>query len=304
MRPLYARHAAMVAAILALSVTALGQAGRPGQPRPGLMGPGQMLGGGPFMPSVTPMDPALGKLTMQIMALRQLHDAGFAAKDLATAVPVLKEMETGEKALRERSEKALQRELQALLAAGPDDNPPRGSGEALQEAGMEHQRNTSRQWERLTEAIGDRKVDCLRRLLGAAPPPGWFPNMPGVGPGMGIGPGTPGGGPDPRGGQGAPPRGPEPEPGNMPMADFASADEWPGPMPEAQAPQGPAPPLQGRRRPGQGGQGGPQPPGFFPGQTGFPGGPGNMPFMQPIGPRLSLGELVDLMEQKLAAMRK
>jgi hypothetical protein len=42
---------------------------------------------------------------------------------------------------------------------------------------------------------------------------------------------------------------------------------------------------------------------MFPGQ-----GPGfvmgNMPMMQPIGPRLTLAELAELMEQKLAAMRK
>jgi hypothetical protein len=264
-----------------------------------------------LFPSPNPMDPVLGKLTVRIMALREIHEAGFTAKDVAATTPILKEMRESEKALQTKSEAILEQEAKALLAAGAEDDPPKSSGPAMEEAGKAHQQKMARAWERLTDSIGERKVGCLHRLLGVGGPMPMMPmGMPGQ-PGMhgpanprGGRPGVPGAGP---GGPAGPPQerfgpgdGAGPGPGLGPL--FLGEDTQFMPPPE----QGQAgPPLMQRgRRAGQG-PGTPQggQPGMFPGQ-----GPGfvmgNMPMMQPIGPRLTLAELAELMEQKLAAMRK
>ena len=313
------RTLAVLIGLAAAAASAAGQVGPQGPGRPRAQaGPGPGMFGPALFPNPNPMDPVLGKLTMRIMALREIHGAGFTAKDVAAATPILKEMRDSEKALQTKTEGVLEQEVKALLAAGAEDDPPKSSGPAMEEASKAHQQKMGRAWERLTEAIGERKVGCLQRLLGMGGPMPMMPfGMPG-GPGMqvpgggrGVRPGMPGGGPGMPGGGPGGPGGPPTEPfgqddgmGPAPEQDpaFIGGEAQIGPSP-GQGPAGP-PAMQRGRRAGQG-PGGPQggQPGMFPGQ-----GPGfvmgNLPMMQPIGPRLTLSELAELMEQKLAAMRK
>jgi hypothetical protein len=258
--------------------------------------------------------PELGGVTAQIMALRELHAARYSAKDVGAALEVVRQMREAEKALHAKSDQVLAAEKKALLAAGPDDDVPRGAGEAMREAAEAHRDKIERLWARLTDAIGERKAGVLRGLLGERfpmmGPGGMMPGQPPMGPmgpgaGPGMRPGGPGAGPGP---------GPDgPPPGGV----FESAFDPGAPEPGGQVggpPEGmpggrgrPQPGMGGRQqRFGPGGQGpaggmmnrgpGMQPPGM--------GGMMSPPPMMAMGPRLSLADVVELLEQKLAAMRK
>lgn len=243
------------------------------------------------------MDPVLGKLTLEIMALRQVQEAAFTAKDVETTVNVLREMAASERQLQEKAEQALRAEAKTLLAAGPGEDPPRTSVGVMGEATQEHMRRIEALMGRLTEAIGERKAETVRRLLGMVPPL--------LGPGMPPGPGgfAPGPGPQPpRGGEpGAPQHFDhhQPQRGGEPGV--------PPPFGPVQPPQPGGPGKRGGRGPGVGPGmpwgGGPLEQG--PGAAGMPGmGPQGMDIMQLVGPRMSLTELLDLMERKLSAMKK
>ncbi len=321
--------AALSAALVATSVAAVAQAQRRGPGPQG--GPPQGRAGrqapGPGMPMLQPgraMQPEMAAKIAQVMALRELHAARFSAKDISAALPVLREMHEAEQALQEKSLQALEREKQALLLAGPDDEPPAGSADAMREAAENHRAKMERLYAKLGEAIGEPKANAIRRLLGVAMGPmnmmpGGGPGFPGQ-PGMGMGPGMPQGpGMPPPGGPGPGP-GPDPR-GGHPESEFDVADAPAYPMfdgqggpgdlePSFQGPQGPqGPPAGGMVRPQRGNRqgpggpalpGGPGAPGMFPGMGGMMG----MPPMMGLGPRLTLPELIELLEQKQAAMRK
>ncbi|MBM3493634.1 MAG: hypothetical protein FJX72_04825 [Armatimonadetes bacterium] len=266
---------------------------------PGMFQPGQMFQPGHMM------QPELAAKTAQIMALREIHSARFTAKDIGVALESLKQMREAEKALQTKSEQVLEGEKRALLAAGPDDDAPRGTGEAMREAAEAHRAKLERLWAKLGDNLNERKVGSLRRLLGEMfGPPGMMPGrmqgMPGMGPGPG-GPGGPGMGP---GGPGGPDRRGGGEPPNDSDEDGSFFGE--APQPEGQV--GAPPPGQGRpggRAAGQGGVRRPNAPAGGPGFQGpGMGGPMGMPPMMGMGPRLSLADLVELLEAKLAAMRK
>ena len=262
--------------------------GRGRQQRPGGAGPVRAV---PQPAPVLPADAAMAKLTAEIMALRTLLDAGFTLKDVEASLGVLREMSASEQKLKSASEEALQAEKRALLAAGPESELPRRAGSALDEAARTHGEQMRRLAERLKDQIGERKAGILLGLIGMTPQP--------LGPGMGMGPGFPGGPNMPAqpgfGTPGAPPLGPGPfggHPGGPqdPMA----------PPQGAGRPQGPMPPGAPDR---QFGGPGPIQPGV-PGQPwpGFHGAPAAPALFG--GPRLTLKELTELMEQKLSAMRK
>jgi hypothetical protein len=326
--------------------------GGQGQPRqPGQFGPpgGQGFGGPQpgFMP-MAPMMPEMAKKTNQIMVLRRLLDMGLTAKDIAAALPPLKELRDAEKALQSRMEQVLDEEKRALLAADPGSQPQVDNGEKMRQVSERFHEVQNRTWEQLNRTIGPEKTQGLRELVGqggfgpGAGFGGGFGQGGGFG-GPGFGPGGGGGGfggrggggggfgprpgGPPNGGPGIPPGGPDREldPGSIeveiatqtippsPVAPAAVPGEAGAVLPPAQV-QGEGPAVAQATRPG--GQGGgrgrgqfrpaPGAPGVPPGQQGpfaqgQPGQPGQPMF---FGPRVTLAELVDLLEQKLAAMRR
>lgn len=270
--------------------------------REGARGGGRVFGqpsrqpgpaGGPAML----YDATMGKLTVEIMALRQMLDAGFTAKDVETSLAVLREMAASERALKDASEAALQSEKAALLKAGPDTDIPHASGPALEEAARKHGEKVRALTERLREAIGERKAGCLLNMLGMMPGPivpPFAPGMPGMGPGTPLDPrgGMQGPGPGraPRQGQGSP--GGPGRPNEPTLGAPSQGFGMPG------IPQGPGTPgfiPQGPQGPGIGW--GPQP------GMGMPWAVAPPSIVQMMGPRLTIAELVDLLEQKLAAMK-
>lgn len=296
---------------------------------------------------MAPFTPEMGRKTAAIMALREMLAMRLTAKDIATALPPLKDLRSAQKTLDSQSERLLDDEKRALLAADPDGPPPPGNGEKMHRLIEDYHRVQTRTWDTLTRTIGRDKARGLSRLIGQ-------------GPEMGIdGFGRPGGGglggglggqrvqPDPRRrpdtrppGSPAPLRPEDNRPGIpfdperalpddsvLPILPAAFPEEVPAdlltsvqPEPGAQNPDTlPALPL---RAPVAANQDAPAV-GRVPGQappaadTTFPGRARiSAPRLQnqfgaatiggPFGPpvRITLTELIELLEQKQAAMRR
>jgi len=283
-------HRRLTRALTLLTLMALPITAHP-QQAPPPVGPG-----GPFPPVGPPIGgfgggfalpmPELAKKMSTIMALREMLEMGLTARHISTALPVLKELQAAEKTLKEQSERLLEAEKQTLLAAQPDDPLPADSGEKMRKLMENYREKQESLWGTLSKSLGENRINRLRALLGqgAARP---FQL---------------------RGGQ---PLGPEGlvRPGIQPPGDDAGGvrpDDPEGGFPPAAG----APGAFGGR---QGGPAAPRPPGQPGGRQGggraapppFPQPGPFIPGWSPFGPpHLTLAELIDLMEQKLAALRR
>jgi len=220
----------------------------------------------------------MGKLTLEVMSLRQIQTAGFTRKDLQATASVLRELIASERELQKQAETALAAERQALLKASPEDPLPKSAASALAEAAQAHGQRMGRLLERLSSAIGDAKAMAIRQVLGIVP----------VSMGRGMAPWS-------RGSDGQPAMRGQRGPGGSASDDAGAKPAQPtgtgGGPPRSAGLQGPF------GKPGQ-------EPGMFqpPGMGGGPWGQfGMMPFM---GPHLTTSELLDLIEEKLGAMRQ
>ena len=309
-------------ALAAGSLAAQPQPGGPGgAPPPG--GFGHQPFAPPPMMGMPPANPELAKKMAAIAALREIHNLRISAAEIGKALPLLKELREAEKTLEAQAGEALEQEKRALLAARPDTQVPPASAERLRAANERYHQQSQRIWESLHKEVGPHIAGGLHRILsggmGFGPmfgpgmqPPAGFGGGPGFGPG-GVRPGvTPPGGDDRPGTPGQPgpgELGPPPGPGFQPGAPGRFAPQpppgqgRPGGRGVGQVPQRPG-------APGQPGRGQNQDPRFSgPGGTPGPGrpmmpGPGGGMGWQPFSPapRISLAELIDLLEQKRAAM--
>lgn len=292
----------------------LAQRGRPGQPPPQgdpFGQPGRLPGQPGFAPDPMMMlgtqSPELAKKMRSIMALREMLGMRLTSRNISAALPILKELRDAEKTMQSRAEQLLEEERKALLAAEPDEPPPPGAGEKMQMEMQRYHDKQMRAWENLVQAIGPEKTIGIRRLLGQG---GLPPNIGGGNDPFGqpVQQGQPGFAPLP-GQPVRPAPGLPPDPNGLPTAEAPPvlALEAYGAVPEAPNEFGQQPPPG--VQPGNPGQPG-QPPRPFnrPNARNLPqpgaGGPfaENRPFFQ--SPRLTLVELVELMEQKLAATRR
>jgi hypothetical protein len=228
--------------------------------------PNPPIPGGPM-----PLVPELGKKLNQIMVLREMVPLRLTVEDLTTALPALKKLRDSEKALQATVDKLLEQEKKALLLATPDDPPRVEIGQLLQHESAGFRREQQETWAKLTDAIGGQKAGGLRRLCAGA---------------EGMGPGD----------RGVP--APGGRPANRPPTNPGDAGE-PGMLPPLVEPQGEGFGPVGPPEIPQKGE--PIPPRAQIGAT-RPGMPGAMqPFLPP---RVSLAELVELLEMKLAALKK
>jgi hypothetical protein len=290
-------------------------------PQPGAIPPPGQFGGFYPPPMMGPGTPELAKKMAAIAALREIHNLRMSAREIGAVIPKLKEMREAERTLEAQAGEALEQEKRALLAAAPDAQVPPASAEKLRAANERFRQAHERSWRGLVEEVGPRIGGGLQRILqggmGFGPGAG-IPGPPsGFTPGQGFnpGPGFPGGGPvrpglAPPGGDdppGAPPRpgqgevGPPPGAPAQPPAGFSQS---PRPQPGQGGGRGVGPRPGGQPPPGRfpqpGGQGGP---GFGPQGPGG-SGMGWQPMTMGPSPRVSLAELIELLEQKLGAMRK
>ena len=286
----------LVAAIILTGASATGQ--QPGGFPQGGPGMGMRGGQGPFMPGqggpgMGPMTPTLAAKTAQLMALRRIVGLKLTRDEISAALPHIKALRAAEKAMESAAERALDDEKKALLAAGPNTTAPRGGGLKMREAADTLSARHDETWKALAEAVGPAKARGLQQLVGGGGVGGFqmqpgMPGMPGMGGPAGGMPGMPGagGGMRPNAGQRGGGQGMRRQPGG------------PGGMPGGgmEGPGGPGGMPGGM--PGMGGPGmGPGPMGG--GQPGM-GNPGGMMGAMPV--RISVGELLELLEQKLAAM--
>ncbi len=231
--------------------------------------------------------PELAKKMRSIMALRAMWQLRLNAKDIAAILPPLKELAQAEKNLQVRSEQLLEDERKALLAADPEGDPPDGPGDLMQRENDLYRIKADDTWRAIDRSLGKNKTNGLRGLVGMGGPQMLRPLQddprdrgafsPDVPPG-------PGGQPRPRsfnGDQARPTQNRQPNPqgrDNIPATAAPRGGQFGG------APQGD--PFGGGRPPQDR---------FF--------NNGIAPQMMPQV-RLTLAELVTLLSDKQAAMRR
>lgn len=262
----------LVLGIVLAPVYAIAQGGPDGTPG-GLMSqiPPGMYGRGRLDMQGLPFD--IGKRLAQVGALRSIVPLRLTVQNIKAAVPILKKIETAENALAVGANKAVDDEFHALLSAKPESMP---ASRTPQLRTLLQQYNNQRQsaWAELTKAIGAAKAVGLRRLV----EPGM---MMGIEPGMGGGPqpGVPEE-PDRAGGpSGQPSKDGEAQPPDDPQGDQPE----PGMQPNGARARQHGQPNDSRSRFG-----------------------GQRPFMMGFGgfqPRISITDLIDLLEKRAAAMK-
>lgn len=146
---------------------------------PGLPGNGGRGGGGqnslaqnyysaqlPRAVSAAPQSPEMAKKMRAIMALREMWQLRLTAREISAVLPALKELADAEKTLQSRSEKLLEDERRALLAADPEGDPPPGNGELLQRENELYRSKSEEVWRSVERSLGRGKTDGLRRMIG------------------------------------------------------------------------------------------------------------------------------------------
>lgn len=288
------------------------------------------------------MMPEIAQKTLQIAILRELNELRMNEKEVEVTLNALKQIRDNDKALQTTVMQILDEEKKALLSARPDAPVQHNAGERMQQASEQLREKQDAVWRGLAQAIGGNRLNAIRDMLGQGggnPFPGAFngpnnqdpnfrpqgqPGQPGLfGPGGQRSPnGRPGNGRqpgnDPLGQPGQSPRPGQPggqngqpplpgQPGGQnggdPFFDSSGAggQNAPGQFNPFGAPGQPPQPGQqnGQNRPfGQFGQ---------PGQPGWRSGQFNA-FGNGAGwrqrPHISLKEMIDLLQEKLSAMRK
>ncbi len=104
--------------------------------------------------------------TRQILVLRRLLALRFSADDIAVALPLLRRLNDIKAAPTIDPETALEREYEALLAARPGDSLPASSAVKITDAARYYREEQSKIWSEMARRIGKSKADGLYNLLG------------------------------------------------------------------------------------------------------------------------------------------
>ncbi len=105
-------------------------------------------------------------LVRRIVVLRQLVSAGFSTSDIANAIHVLRGLRDAKSAPTVDPEMAMREEYQALLKASPGTPLPPSSAVTVADAARYYQDAHLKVWTALARRLGRGKADVLRRLLG------------------------------------------------------------------------------------------------------------------------------------------
>jgi hypothetical protein len=116
--------------------------------------------------SPMPQSPEMAKKMRAILALREMWQLRLTARDIASILPDLKELAEAEKNLQAKSEKLLDDERRALLTADPDGDPPPSNGDLLQRENELFRIKSADVWRNIERSLGRTKTSGLRRLLG------------------------------------------------------------------------------------------------------------------------------------------
>lgn len=279
--------------------------------------------------------PDLAREAKAIAALRELQRIGLTDSDIQGALAPLKQLREAEAQLKSEAWRILREERTALLVLRPGDPLPPSSSERLRQAEMAYTKQEKETWSAVGAAIGTEKARQLCRLLGSGGPfatkklepkakPGPKPKLePKVKPEPSLKPALE----------------PTSKPALKPLLEPSNAEPVPATPgggeigkapPDHKATPTPAAPGRGRKDPSAfGGFGGFNPFGGFDGFDRFGGfgnfsgfgrfprlsyqdwstrrGTGNLlssPWeVRTAAPSLSLAELIELLTEKLAALK-
>lgn len=119
-----------------------------------------------FQTQASPASPEMARKTASLMALRSIVQLGLTRAEIESALPVLKRLQESAKILQDESDRAMEEERAALLAAKPGEVPSSTTSARLREASSRSREEQQKGWDELAKAIGAQKATGLRRLLG------------------------------------------------------------------------------------------------------------------------------------------
>jgi hypothetical protein len=102
----------------------------------------------------------------RVLVLRQLLALGFTSADIAAALPLLRNLRDINTAPPADPDRAIEDEYRALLRANPGDPLPPNSVAKITDAAHYYRDEQAKIWNSLQRRIGARKADGLRTLLG------------------------------------------------------------------------------------------------------------------------------------------
>ena len=146
----------------------------PAPTRPGGVPPKGGVGGGvpggvKVAPPARPLPVLPAKLSQKVilnLSLRFLLDMRVTDREIAAALPLLKEMRAAEAALEAECEQALEADNQALLAAKPGSVVSTENRDRWRQALARYQARDAELWQKLGAATSERTAWGLRGLLG------------------------------------------------------------------------------------------------------------------------------------------
>ncbi len=124
---------------------------------------------GGFAPAPAMPFPSLSKKMKEIHSLRAINGIKLTRKEIETILPPLKNLRNAEKTAQTQSEKAMEEEKQGLLEALPDDPDPINSLPSVQIELDRYRQTEQKTWREIEKAIGGHKTNQLKMLLGHFP---------------------------------------------------------------------------------------------------------------------------------------
>lgn len=129
--------------------------------------------------------PGLSKKMKDIHALRYINSIKLTRKEIESVLPPLKSLRNAEKTAQTQSERALDEERTSLLEANPDDPDAVNSMPSVQiELDRFHQAE-QKTWREIEKVVGGQKATMLQVLIGRIGTPGMYSPAGGIGSGFG-----------------------------------------------------------------------------------------------------------------------
>lgn len=129
--------------------------------------------------------PGLSKKMKDIHSLRYINNIKLTRKEIEAILPPLKSLRNAEKVAQTQSEKALEEERLALLEAAPDDPDPINSAPSVQIELERYRQTEQKTWREVEKIVGARKASMLQILVGRWSGADW--GSPSIAPSTGFG---------------------------------------------------------------------------------------------------------------------
>lgn len=121
-----------------------------------------------------------------IHALRYINSIKLTRKEIESVLPPLKSLRNAEKTAQTQSERALDEERTSLLEANPDDPDAVNSMPSVQIELDRFRQTEQKTWREIEKAVGGQKATMLQVLIGRIGTPGMYSPAGGVGSSFGV----------------------------------------------------------------------------------------------------------------------